>query len=155
MLPEMTPSEIENHHELIMSHSSNNGLQSREKSCPRMLINGIRNATGDMFEHVMSHHDRVVIIAGGVGIVSYISLIHAIRLQQSMMIAEANSSSSNNNVINGNNGDVMESVINNHRRAMNFDDDETDEEVNGLEEGANDVISSPVSSSLSKRIDIH
>jgi len=155
MLPEMTPSEIENHHELTMSHSSNNGLQSREKSCPRMLINGIRNATGDMFEHVMSHHDRVVIIAGGVGIVSYISLIHAIRLQQSMMIAEANSSSSNNNVINGNNGDVMESVINNHRRAMNFDDDETDEEVNGLEEGANGVISSPVSSSLSKRIDIH
>jgi NAD(P)H-flavin reductase len=53
---------------------------SRDKSkCPKMFMNGMRCNTLDMFRKATMAHDKVIIIAGGVGIVPYISLIHAIR----------------------------------------------------------------------------
>eukprot|EP00585_Thalassiosira_rotula_P005362 CAMPEP_0196136134 /NCGR_PEP_ID=MMETSP0910-20130528/4547_1 /TAXON_ID=49265 /ORGANISM="Thalassiosira rotula, Strain GSO102" /LENGTH=994 /DNA_ID=CAMNT_0041396375 /DNA_START=189 /DNA_END=3173 /DNA_ORIENTATION=+ len=88
-LPEPTPSEIENHHRHFTGVPNGSFLQhgSDGKSCPTMLVNGIRSATTDMFEKAMMH-DRIVIVAGGVGIVSYISLIHALRLQAMLISME-------------------------------------------------------------------
>jgi hypothetical protein len=44
-----------------------------------MFMNGMRANTLDMFVKATNTHDKVVIIAGGVGITPYISLLHAIR----------------------------------------------------------------------------
>lgn len=48
-------------------------------TCPRMFMNGMRANTLDMFVKATNTHEKVVIIAGGVGITPYISLLHAIR----------------------------------------------------------------------------
>lgn len=48
-------------------------------TCPRMFMNGVRANTLDMLVKATNTHDKVVIIAGGVGITPYISLLHAIR----------------------------------------------------------------------------
>jgi hypothetical protein len=53
-----------------------------------MIINGICQGTHDMYINATVTHDKVIIIAGGAGIISYISLLRAIRQQciQDMMI---------------------------------------------------------------------
>ena len=80
LLPELTPSEIETSSSFTQ-HKQQQQQQGRDKTkcCPMMLVNGIRSTCGyDMFVNATEKHDKVVIIAGGVGIVTYISLIHAI-----------------------------------------------------------------------------
>ena len=81
LLPEPTPSEIESHH----------SSQRREEECPKMLVNGIQYSTTDMLLNATKVHDKVVIIAGGVGIVTYISLIQSIiQLQQEKSVITMN-----------------------------------------------------------------
>ena len=48
-------------------------------TCPRMFMNGMHANTLDVLVKATNTHDNVVIIAGGVGITPYISLLHAIR----------------------------------------------------------------------------
>eukprot|EP00571_Detonula_confervacea_P012578 CAMPEP_0172311452 /NCGR_PEP_ID=MMETSP1058-20130122/14716_1 /TAXON_ID=83371 /ORGANISM="Detonula confervacea, Strain CCMP 353" /LENGTH=1027 /DNA_ID=CAMNT_0013024621 /DNA_START=265 /DNA_END=3348 /DNA_ORIENTATION=+ len=161
LLPEPTPSEIENHQHTFFQNNPTGGmLQSRhyEKSCPKMLVNGIRCATSDkMLENVMKVHDRTVVIAGGVGIASYISLIHALRLQSVMIMADA---------LNNNNGEEVDddtSIVNNHRRLIYNDGD--DDLEGGLEDGhvvngenVNDIIGNRTTAAAAhntKLIDVH
>ena len=178
LLPEPTPSEIENHQHMFQNQHRNAGVMSLfhqssswEKTCPPMLINGIRTGTGDaMFEAAMNKHDRVLIIAGGVGIVSYISLIHALRQQALMMMMVASSSSGSNSQqsTHGMNDEDGANIIDNHRRAMNFGDsfdgedleggftheDDEDESGNNALRGKNNENSSDNGSSM-KRIEVH
>ncbi|KAL9182115.1 hypothetical protein ACHAXT_012767 [Thalassiosira profunda] len=137
LLPEPTPSEMENHRRTFYNNG-NGSLQQPEKACPKMLVNGIRCATSDMFERTMAH-DRVLIVAGGVGIVSYISLIQALR---SMANAPGDRRDEDG-----------ESIINNHRRTLYaIDDDDLEEGFPA--EGENGVTGAHVRQPR-KRVDIH
>jgi len=62
----------------VLSESASN--ETQQKRPPKMLINGIRSATNgnDMLSNVLDKFDHTLIIAGGVGIVSYISLLGTI-----------------------------------------------------------------------------
>ena len=84
LVPELTPSEVETS---SFTQRQQQQQEGRDKTattgCPIMLVNGIRSTCGyDMFVNATEKHDKVVIFAGGVGIVTYISLIHAIIQQQ-------------------------------------------------------------------------
>eukprot|EP00984_Skeletonema_dohrnii_P004218 scaffold1490_cov121-Skeletonema_dohrnii-CCMP3373.AAC.1 len=61
--PELTPSELT--------------VSNDTRQCPKMLVNGV-STSSDLFGQAMKH-DIIVIIAGGVGIVPYISLLAALR----------------------------------------------------------------------------
>eukprot|EP00580_Thalassiosira_gravida_P013466 CAMPEP_0201684498 /NCGR_PEP_ID=MMETSP0494-20130426/52674_1 /ASSEMBLY_ACC=CAM_ASM_000839 /TAXON_ID=420259 /ORGANISM="Thalassiosira gravida, Strain GMp14c1" /LENGTH=975 /DNA_ID=CAMNT_0048168309 /DNA_START=418 /DNA_END=3345 /DNA_ORIENTATION=- len=142
-LPEPTPSEIENHHRHFSGTPTGSFLQhgSDGKSCPTMLVNGIRSATIDMFDKAMMH-DRIVIVAGGVGIVSYISLIHALRLQATLMAMET----THGKKTNGKNNHYVEA----------YNNEENIEEgrlANGEINGNNIILGG--GTGAAKRIDVH
>lgn len=148
LLPEPTPSEIENHHRTFFSPQTNGGsgtssllMQSnREKSCPKMLINGIRcGTTIDSMSTMLQQHARIVIISGGVGIVSYISLIHALRQWSVMMMRNASIADNNENSNDVEGGDYVDDamLVNNHRRLIYNDgsyDDVDDDDLKGRQQ---------------------
>ena len=79
---------------------------------PKMLINGIRGGTTrEMFENATSAHDGVVIIAGGVGIVSYISLLHAVR-EHSISRMGTMEGANLSNRRNGEDTETMDEIVN-------------------------------------------
>eukprot|EP00984_Skeletonema_dohrnii_P009409 scaffold3606_cov76-Skeletonema_dohrnii-CCMP3373.AAC.2 len=61
--PELTPSELT--------------VSNDTRQCPKMLVNGV-STSSDLLGQAMKH-DIIVVIAGGVGIVPYISLLAALR----------------------------------------------------------------------------
>ena len=69
---------------LTLTESTSYEIQYHQKCPPKMLINGIRSATNgnEMLSNVLNRFDHTLIIAGGVGIVSYISLLGTIRHYQ-------------------------------------------------------------------------
>ena len=67
--PELTPSELT--------------VSNDTRQCPKMLVNGV-STSSDLLEQALKH-DNIVVVAGGVGIVPYISLLselHNINLEQ-------------------------------------------------------------------------
>ncbi|KAL7548356.1 hypothetical protein ACHAWF_011648 [Thalassiosira exigua] len=146
LFPEPTPSEIENHSSTFSNHGT---TPSREASCPEMLANGVRHGTTDMLDRAL-RHDRVVIFAGGAGLASYLSLIHALASLAASRAADAVDKSEED--------DYGDRVIDNHRRTLSEDgigveggldlgDDEEDEA-----DGRHSDPSSPLDA---KRIDVH
>ena len=112
------------------------------------MVNGIRNATSDMFEKALGH-DRVVIVAGGVGIVSYLSLIHALRLQAVMMMMSVLEDGANND----NGGvDYDESMTSNE--AYNNEEDLEENGNNAIPNGSTATVAA-ASPHTTKRIDVH
>jgi len=70
-LPEPTPSELT--------------VSNDTRQCPKVLVNGVSTSSSDLLGQAMKH-DNIIVIAGGVGIVPYISLLselHNIDLEQS------------------------------------------------------------------------
>jgi len=126
--PEPTPSEMDQHGFLFSNGGKNDDGKS---SPPKIMVNGIRSATSDMLDGV-KEHDRIVIVAGGVGIVSYISLLHAVRLQAIIMMRKA---------LEGRQGNGLNDE---------YRDDEED-----LENGGNGVASITALASRTKCIDVH
>ena len=65
---------------LTLAESTSYEIQNHQKCPPKMLINGIRSATNghEMLSNVLDEFNHTLIIAGGVGIVSYISLLGTI-----------------------------------------------------------------------------
>ena len=68
-LPENTPGEID--------HNLHQNTIQTYKRCPKILVNRLGTSSNQL-EHTMKH-DSIIIIAGGVGITCYISLISTIR----------------------------------------------------------------------------
>eukprot|EP00986_Skeletonema_menzelii_P007567 scaffold2976_cov212-Skeletonema_menzelii.AAC.2 len=69
-LPEPTPSELT--------------VSNDTRQCPKVLVNGVSTSSSDLLGQAMKH-DNIIVIAGGVGIVPYISLLselHNIDLEQ-------------------------------------------------------------------------
>jgi len=86
--------------------------ETHQKRPPKMLINGIRSATNgnDMLSNVLDKFGHTLIIAGGVGIVSYISLFGTImhyQLRQDQQEEEEMFDNDMSNDISNNNGGII------------------------------------------------
>jgi len=147
LLPEPTPSElIENHH-LFQTNSTH-------QCAPKMMLNGIRNGTSDMFEKALGH-DKVVIVAGGVGIVSYLSLIHALRLQAVMMMMMSALEDGTNN---DNDGVAYDESMTSHEAYNNSEEDLEENGTNTIPNGRTATAAAAAATAsphTTKRIDIH
>ena len=97
---------------LTLAESTSHEIQDHQKCPPKMLINGIRSATNgnEMLSNVLDRFDHTLIIAGGVGIVTYISLLGTIlqyRLQQEQQQEEEMFENDMSNDISNNNGGII------------------------------------------------
>jgi len=94
----------------LLSESASN--ETQQKRPPKMLINGIRSATNgnEMLSNVLDKFDHTLIIAGGVGIVSYISLLGTIlhyELRQDQQEEEEMFDNDMSNDISNSNGGII------------------------------------------------
>jgi hypothetical protein len=115
-----------------------------------MLINGIRGGTHDMFGNATRAHDKVVIVAGGVGIISYVSLLHAVREHSASIMMGTTEDAATSDDASGrlNNGEysggmegtedanLASMIVENHLRLIHNDvDDEYYDDDEYLERG--------------------
>ena len=106
-----------------------------------------------MFEKAL-RHDRVVIVAGGVGLFLYISLIHALKLQAVMMMMSVLEDGANN--VNGGGVDYDESFMS--HEAFNNEEDLEGKGNNAIPNGSTaTVVAAAATGSphTTKCIDIH
>ena len=110
-------------------------IRDKSTSCPTMFVNGMRCNTLDMLHKATMTHDKVVIVAGGVGIVPYISLLHAIR--QQCMTTMSNIMNDKKRIEAVMNDESI--IVKNHLRLINNDGEVGDEEDDYLEIGLEKV----------------